>query len=68
LTSYGLDYAPNLDFDSIKSILVAMSKTTNTNAKTMKFKSTISDQNGELTALISTCSGLGWTITGLTIN
>lgn len=66
--NYGFKLTPNLDFESIKSILTAMSKKTNTNAKTMQFNSTITDQNGELTNLVATCTSLGWTITGLTIN
>ena len=65
---YGFYRTPNLDYESIKSILEAMNRTTNTNAKTMKFKTTIADQNGELTGLVSSCATKGWTVTGLTIN
>ena len=64
----GFKHTPNLDFESIKSILTAMSKKTSTFAKTMQFNSTITDQNSELTNLVAACTSLGWTITGLTIN
>lgn len=64
----GFKHTPNLDFESIKSILTAMSKKTSTVAKTMQFNSTITDQNSELTNLVAACTSLGWTITGLTIN
>ena len=57
-----------LDYDSVKSVLTAASNTTNTNSKTLKFKSTQTDQNGELAALVSTCTSKGWTINGLTLN
>ena len=58
---------PNLDYDSIKSILEAMNRTTDTYRKTMKFNTTITDQNGELAGLVSSCATKGWTVTGLTI-
>ena len=61
------DYCTELSFDSIKSILTACSKTTNTNSKTVKFNKTIQDQNNELTNLVASCTEKGWTITGLTI-
>ena len=64
----GLFRATNLDYDSIKSILEAMNRTDNTSAKTMKFNTTITDQNGELAGLVSSCATKGWTVTGLTIN
>ena len=57
-----------LDYDSVKSILTAASNTVNTNSKTLKFKSTLTDQNGELATLVSTCTSKGWTISGLTLN
>ena len=57
-----------LDYDSVKSILTAASNTTNTNSKTLSFNSTQTDQNGELAALVSTCTSKGWTINGLTLN
>ena len=68
-TSEGFDKTPNLDFNSIKSILEAMNRCTNPEtAKTMSFNSTMTDQDSQLTNLVSECNGKGWTITGLTIN
>ena len=61
----------NLTDDSIKSILTACSKTTNTSSKTLSFKLSssrvISDPNGEFATLIGSCTDKGWTITGLTL-
>ena len=54
-----------LYYESIKSILTAASKTTNTNSKTLKFNISIKDQSDELATLVSTCVSKGWTITGL---
>ena len=65
-----IDFSPchkKLTYDSVKSILTACINTTNTTAKTLKFKRTLTDQNGELDALIATCTSKGWTITGLTL-
>ena len=68
-TSDGFSNIPNLDFNSIKSILEAMNRCTNPEtAKTMSFKATMTDQDSQLTNLVSECNGKGWTITGLTIN
>ena len=68
-TSDGFSSTPNLDFNSIKSILEAMNRCTNPEtAKTMSFKATMTDQDSQLTNLVSECNGKGWTITGLTIN
>lgn len=68
-TSDGFSNIPNLDFNSIKSILEAMNRCTNPEtAKTMSFNSTMTDQDSQLTNLVSECNGKGWTITGLTIN
>ena len=68
-TSQGFSSIRNLDFNSIKSILEAMNRCTNPEtAKTMSFKSTMTDQDSQLTNLVSECNGKGWTITGLTIN
>ena len=68
-TSGGFSSVPNLDFNSIKSILEAMNRCTNPEtAKTMSFNSTMTDQDSQLTNLVSECNGKGWTITGLTIN
>lgn len=65
-----IDFSPctKLTYESVKSILTACSNTTNTNAKTLKFKLTLTDQNSELTDLIATCTSKGWTISGLTLN
>lgn len=57
-----------LTYESIKSILTACSATTNTDAKTLKFNITLTDNNGELAALVTTCTSKGWTISGLTLN
>lgn len=65
--SYGLSRLTNIDFDSVKSILQAMDRTTNTNAKRMAFNILIQDQNNELATLISSCQSKGWTIVGLVI-
>ena len=68
-TSDGFSSIPNLDFNSIKSILEAMNRCTNPEtAKTMSFNSTMTDQDSQLTNLVSECNGKGWTITGLMIN
>ena len=57
------------DYDSVKSILTAASNTTNTNSKTLSFRPImVTDQNGELAALVSTCTSKGWTIDNLTLN
>ena len=68
-TKNGFSSMPNLDFNSVKSILEAMNRCTNPEtAKTMSFKATMTDQDSQLTNLVSECNGKGWTITGLTIN
>lgn len=56
-----------IDYDSVKSILAAADRTDNTDAKTLAFNRTMTDQNGELAALVASCSTKGWTITGLTL-
>ena len=56
-----------IDYDSVKSILAAADRTDNTNAKTLAFNRTMTDQNGELAALVASCTSKGWTITGLTL-
>ena len=68
--NYNIDFnsCDLLTYDSVKSILTACSNTTNTNSKTLKFSRTLTDQNGELTALVATCNTKGWTISGLTLN
>jgi hypothetical protein len=67
-TSVDFSSCTKLTYDSIKSILTACSNTTNTNAKTLKFSRTLTDQNGELLALVESCTSKGWTISGLTLN
>ena len=54
--------------ESIKSILEAANRTDNIDAKTLAFNATAFEQNGEFTALVSSCASKGWTITGLTIS
>ena len=54
-----------IDYDSVKSILAAANRTDNTDAKELAFNRTMTDQNGELAALVASCSTKGWTITGL---
>ena len=61
---------PNLDYESIKSILVACSKTTLPDTpKSITFANiTVQDQNGELQNLVNTCvNEKGWTINNFTI-
>ena len=57
-----------LTYESVKSILTACSNATNTKAKKLRFSRTLTDQDGELTALVADCTSKGWTITGLTLN
>jgi hypothetical protein len=66
--SIDFQYSQLLTYDSVKSILTACSNTTNTTSKTLKFSRTLTDQNGELATLVSTCTSKGWTISGLTLN
>ena len=67
--NYNIDFSasPLLTFESIKSILTAASNTTKTSSKTLKFNRSISDVDGELAALVATCTSKGWTISGLTL-
>ena len=65
--SYSIKALKNIDYDSVKSILAAADRTDNTNAKELAFNRTMTDQNGELAALVSSCTSKGWTITGLTL-
>ena len=67
-TSINLSNSLYLDYDSVKSILTAASKKTNSDSKTLSFNSTQTDKNGELAALVSTCTSKGWTVSGLTLN
>ena len=66
--NYSIKALSAIDYDSVKSILAAADRTDNTNAKELAFNRTITDQNGELAALVASCSAKGWTITGLTLN
>lgn len=65
--NYSISKLTAIDYDSVKSILAAADRTDNTNAKTLTFNRTMTDQNGELAALVSSCTSKGWTITGLTL-
>ena len=65
--NYGTRALTAIDYDSVKSILTAASNTDNTNSKTLAFSRTMTDQNGELAALVASCTTKGWTITGLTL-
>lgn len=79
LTTLPLEGLLNVDLDvhwsplneeSIKSVLTAASKTTDTSAKTLYFKtgSTFTDDaEGTWAALISECTTKGWTIRNLTL-
>ena len=64
---YSIDALTSIDYDSVKSILAAADRTDNTNEKTLVFNITMTDQNGELAALVSSCTSKGWTISGLTL-
>ena len=64
---YCIKALPAIDYDSVKSILAAADRTDNTNAKELAFNRTMTDQNGELAALVSSCTSKGWTISGLTL-
>ena len=64
---YSIKALTAIDYDSVKSILAAADRTDNTNAKTLAFNRTMTDQNGELAALVTSCTSKGWTITGLTL-
>lgn len=66
--SINLSFSPKLSYDSVKSTLTAASKKTNNNAKTLSFNLTMTDRNGELAALVNTCTSKGWTISGLTLS
>ena len=66
-TGQGFWMLPNLDFDSIKSILQAMLRADT--GHSMLFRTTITDDAlGTLQSLYDDCVNFGWTITGLTIN
>ena len=67
--SLDLSYSP-LNSDSVKSVITAASKTTDTAAKTLAFKAgtTVADTDGTFTELVSQCTAKGWTITNLILN
>ena len=67
--SLDLRYSP-LNSDSVKSVITAASKTTDTAAKTLAFKTgtTVADTDGTFTELMSQCTAKGWTITNLILN
>ena len=65
--NYSIKPLTAIDYDSVKSILAAADRTDNTNAKTLAFNRTMTDQNGELAALVASCTSKGWTISGLTL-
>lgn len=67
-TSSGfIDVLTGLDYASVKSILQAMYRTTNSDPKTMVFNLNMVDPQGELTQLVTDCGTKGWTVTGLTL-
>ena len=65
--NYSIGALTKIDYDSVKSILEAANRTDNTSAKTLAFNRIVVDRDGELAALVASCSTKGWTITGLTI-
>lgn len=65
--NYGIKALTAIDYDSVKSILAAADRTDNTNTKTLAFNRTMTDQNGELAALVASCTSKSWTISGLTL-
>ena len=67
-TNLDISYSTLLDYDSVKSILTAASKKTNTSSKTLSFNISIKDQGGELAGLVSACTAKNWTVSGLTLN
>ena len=64
---YSISSLTAIDYDSVKSILAAADRTDNTDAKTLTFNRTMTDQNGELASLVASCTSKGWTISGLTL-
>ena len=65
--NYSIKALTAIDYESVKSILAAADRTGNTNAKELAFNRTMTDQNGELAALVASCTSKGWTISGLTL-
>ena len=62
-----IDCLPHLDYESIKSILQAMYRTTNNDPKTATFGCNMVDRQGELAQLVTDCGTKGWTVSGLNI-
>ena len=68
IDNYSIKALTAIDYDSVKSILAAAERTDAINiAKTLTFNRTMTDQNGELAALVSSCTHKNWTIYGLTL-
>ena len=66
--NYGIKTLTAIDYDSVKSILEAANRTDAINiTKKLTFDRTITDQNGELAALVAQCTRKNWTISGLTL-
>lgn len=67
--SLDLSYSP-LNSNSVKSVITAASKTTDTAAKTLAFETgtTADDTDGTFTELVAQCTAKGWTITNLNLN
>ena len=66
--NYSLNALTHIEYDSVKSILEAANRTDDTsNSKKLLFNLYIKDQNGELAALVSSCTSKKWTISGLTL-
>lgn len=66
--SLDLKYSP-LNSASVKSVITAASKTTDTAAKTLTFKTgtTVADTDGTFAELVSQCTAKGWAITNLNL-
>ena len=62
-----IDCLPNLDYESVKSILQAMYRTTNNDSKTAYFGCNVIDRQGEIAQLVTDCGTKGWTVSGLNI-
>lgn len=66
--NYSLNALTHIEYDSVKSILEAANRTDDTSSsKKLLFNLYIKDQNGELAALVSSCTSKKWTISGLTL-
>ena len=66
--SYSTAALTNIDYDSVKSILAAASRADHYHSGgIIAFNRVMTDRNGELAALVSSCANRGWTIRGLTL-